>query len=423
MVATTPGTPQADPSGGSPPTHRRLLALTSLGHFVNDGTTFFVPVLAALLASGRGASPIEITAMLVVYYASSSLLSLSVGRWADRSGHPQALMAVGMSLLGCGMGGFYLALSLFTGTAGFATALVSAFVVGFGSSFYHPLGASLLQAGYERKELGSALGFNGAMGSVGRALYPTLFFLVGLVLTQDSAVLAFAAVGLLAAGVMVPTRSRATTAARPPPGPSRPPRAREAFSLGIVMLTLVAFVRSAANLGIVAFLPTYMHFVRPLWAGAPLGVEVTIMYLGGILGQPFFGLLADRADGRLLLGLSSLGAALGTLGFLVLGGAAAIPLLFLIGFFTFSAFPLLMTLSAEHVDPRSTSLANALVFGVGTGVGGVVGPLAVGLIASGRYLHLAQGFYAMILLGFVAAVAVAAIPRSGTRRLRMSLFG
>ncbi len=421
------GANRAPPGSGPAPDpsriRRRLLVLTSIGHFVNDGTVFFVPVVATLLASGRAASPLEITAMLVVYYAASSLLGLYVGHWADRSGRPLELMALGLAILGLGMGGFYVALVLVSGAAGFAAAIIAALVVGFGSSFYHPLGASLLQAGFDRRQLGTALGINGAIGSVGRALYPTLFFLIGLLITDNSAVLAFAALGVAASAVVASSGPGRRPANPPSAGTRGAPAARQAFTLGIVTLAAVAFVRSAATFGVVAFLPTYLQLVRPLWPGAPLGVEVTILYLGGILGQPFFGALASRIDIRLLLSVTSLGSALSTLGFLVVGGAPAVAFLFLTGFFTFSAFPLLMSLSAEYVDPRSTSLANSLVFGLGSGGGMAIGPLIVGLIIANEYAHLPLGFAAMIVLGVAAAVAVLVIPRSGTQRSRMPLFG
>lgn len=403
---------------------RAVLAVTSLGHFVNDGTSFFVPVIAALLASGHGISPLEITAMLVVYYASSSLLSLYVGRWADRSGRPLALMALGLVLLGLGMGGFYVSLALLSGASGFVGAALASFLVGFGSSFYHPLGATLLQGSFEKKDLGTALGINGAMGSVGRAIYPTLFFVAALALTQDSSLLVFAFVGLFASLVVAQQgRTRSQDPSLPRKSPDAVPSARTALTTGIVVLTVVAFVRSAANLGIVAFLPTYMQYVRPLWAGAPLGVEVTILYVGGIVGQPVFGLLAGRLDIRALLAISSVGSALATVGFLATSGGPAIALLLLIGFFTFSAFPLLMSLSAEHVDRHSTSLANSLVFGLGSGVGGVIGPLVVGALSSNHFSDLTTGFYAMVALGLVAAVAVAAIPRAGGKASKVPLFG
>ena len=407
------------------PSQRKLLATTSLGHFVNDGTNFFVPVIAALLASGHGIVPLEITAMLAVYYASSSVLSLYVGRWADRSGKPLALMALGLALLGIGMGGFYVSLALLSGPSGFAGAVLASFLVGFGTSFYHPLGATLLQQGFERKELGVVLGVNGAMGSLGRAVYPILFFLVGLALTQNSALLVFAAAGLVSALTVGQRAPPASTPAEGTLSTTAPevPRARTALTAGIVTLTVVAFVRSAANLGIVAFLPTYMEYVRPLWSGAPLGVEVTIMYVGGIVGQPIFGLLAGRVDTRALLGLSSLGSALATVGFLAFTGIPAIALIVLIGFFTFSAFPLLMSLSNEHVDRRAKSLANSMVFGLGMGIGGVLGPLVVGVLSSDRYSRLPLGFYAMAGLGIVAACAVLAIPSAKGKRSKVPLFG
>lgn len=399
----------------------QLLAVTSLGHFVNDGTTFFVPIVAALLTSHQyGISPEEILAVLVVFYAASATLSPLVGRLSDRTGRPAALMAVGMACMGAGLVGFYGALALLVAPEAFTLALLSALLVGFGAAFYHPLGATLLQSRLEGQNLGLALGINGAMGSAGRTLYPFLFFIVGLWLFPDSSLLLFAAVAIFA--FLLIGRTASTLHLDPGAGTvvdHRP--AHEALTTGILLLTGIAFVRSAANLGVVGWLPTYLSNGHGPGFGLQLGLEVTIMYVGGILGQPFFGKLADRVDARLLLGLSSVGSALATLGFLAFTGLGAMALLFLIGFFTFSAFPLLMTLSAEHVDRRSTSLANALVFGLGSGAGGVLGPVIVGVLNGGSYSN-PTGFYAMIALGIFAGVAVVAIPSSTKRKGPVTLF-
>ena len=404
------------------PNSRRLLVLSSLAHFVNDGTTFFVPVLAALMVPLRGFSPLEVTVFFVLYYVSASLLGLFIGWWSDRHGRAVSLMGLGVGLLGVGLLTFFLVLSgLLPGPFEYPVALLAGVLTGFATSFYHPLGASLLQRSFVPAERGTALGINGAMGSLGRALFPFLFFVVTLALVTTDAILLFVAVALLSAvAIAWGTRS---ISARASDGRSRSiGRARDATTSGIVRLTAVAFVRSVALQGVAVWIPTYLTVARNVPASGQLGLAVTVMYVGGILGQPLFGLAADRTDRRLLIGGSSAGAALATLGYLFSTGGTADLLLFAIGFFTFSAFPLLMTLSADYVPSGSSSLANALVFGLGAGGGGVVGPLVVGAIASGGYHLLATGLEVMAGLGLVAAVAVVLLPEGGRGRPR-SLFG
>lgn len=400
---------------------RVLLALSSLAHFVNDGTTFFVPVLAALLVPLRGFTPLEVTAFFVLYYVTSSLAGLYVGWWSDRHGRAVSLMGFGVAMLGVGLLVFYVVLAGFAGPFAYPVTLAAGVVTGFATSFYHPLGASLLQRAFDVTGRGQALGINGAMGSLGRASFPFLFFLATLVLVTTSSVLPFVAIGLVSAAV-ISAGARGVVAT----GSDRPPRAgastRDAASPGILRLTGVAFLRSVALQGVAVWIPTYLTVARGVPASGELGLAVTTMYVGGILGQPFFGLAADRTDRRLLIGASSAGAALGTLGYLVSTGWVASILLFAVGFFTFSAFPLLMSLSADYVPSGSSSLANALVFSFGSGSGGIVGPLIVGTIAAGGYHFLETGLEVMAGLGLVAAVSVVLLPRGGRGRPG-ALFG
>ena len=407
-------------SGDSPSGSLRLLGATSLAHFVNDGTSFFVPVIAALLTQLRGFSPIQATVLFVVFYATSSILGLAVGWWADRSGRPAFLMAFGIGLLALGLFLFAIVVAGWAGPAEYPVALLAGGVTGFATSFYHPLGASLLQRAFSPAQQGTVLGINGAFGSLGRALYPFLWFLATLVIVETTSLLPFVAFGAIA--MIVVAWATQSITARERARPSVPSgTAATSLTSGIVALTGVAFVRSIATQGVAAWIPIYLTNVQGVSTG-DLGLVVTIMYVGGILGQPFFGLAANRLDRRLLMGVSSAGAALATLAYLNTSGPEAEAFLFVIGFFTFSAFPLLMTLSSDYVPNRSSSLANALVFGLGSGGGGTIGPLVVGAIAAGGYALLPTGFEVMVVLGLIAAVLVVLLPR-GSRGRRGALFG
>ncbi len=409
--ATIEAPERADPRRG------RILGATSIAHFVNDGTAFFVPVIAALLIPIRGFSPLEVTTLFVVYYASSALLGLGVGWWADRRGRPASLMAVGMGLLALGLLLFELVLVDAGGPFDFALSLVAALVTGFATSFYHPLGATLLQRAFPPNERGTALGVNGSFGSLGRALYPLVLFLVSLELVTTLSFVPFVVVGALAAIVVVLT-TRSLTAPERAASRTSPRPASESLTRGIVALTIVAFVRSIATQGVAVWIPTFLTQERGIPATGFLGLVVAGMYFGGIFGQLFFGWAANRSDVRYLLALSSAGAAGSTLLYVVIVGPLSWIWFFGIGFFTFSTFPLLMSLSADYVPHRSSSFANAVVFELGAGGGGVIGPLLVGAIAAASYTLLPLGFEAMVGIGLAAAAMALFLPPTLARRGR-----
>ena len=146
------------------------LAFTSLAHFTNDGAVFFIPLVAAVLVDAKGVSPLEITAMFFVFYGSAALLSPHVGRLADRPSMPPHRRGPRVPLPRPRR--VRLALAYASAAAVVAAVALSAVLTGFGSAFYPPLGASVLRGLFPEESRGLALGINGAMASLGRALYP-----------------------------------------------------------------------------------------------------------------------------------------------------------------------------------------------------------------------------------------------------------
>lgn len=401
---------------------RRSLAFTSLAHFTNDGTVFFVPVIAAILAARHGVSPLVVTLLFLVFYTSSAVLSPFVGRLADRLGSPASLMGLGLGILSAGLFGFYLALSETSGTLQVAALLLAALLTGSGSAFYHPLGASVLQATFREGSMGVALGVNGAMGSLGRALYPSLYFVAAAAIAGYGPVALFALLGLVAAlvvwrGVRVPAGVR-TAAAAPPVS-----RSSEAVTRGIIALTAVAFLRSAATQGIASWIPAYLATQRGLGVSADLGLTLTVMYAAAVIGQPIFGILVDRFEKRAVLAISSAGATVSILGYLAApAGPVGLAWLFVFGFVVFSGFPLLLSMAADYVPRGSSSLGNALVWGIGVGVGGAIGPVLTGVLIGNDYGRLGFTFAVLAGAALLSALATALIPRA-VRKGHMPAFG
>ncbi|MCL4433903.1 MAG: MFS transporter [Actinobacteria bacterium] len=431
------------------PSHSRgrTLAFTSLGHFMNDGMVFFIPVVADILAKSHGASAVLVTAILTVFYVASAGFGLIVGRVADSLGRRGLMIAFGLLILSLGLLGFYLSLAATAGISSDMLALAAALVAGIGSSFYHPLGGSVIQLAFSAESRGKALGVNGAFGSLGRALYPSLFFIVAaLAISKANTVIIFAAFGILSAAVIaygIGSLSRARpalikasgngghekTATRSGTGDNASGNShgsaqtiRSMLTKSVVALTAIAFIRSMAFIGIVSWVPIYLTTQKHLGLSSQLGYTVTIMFAGGIVGQPVFGQLADRFDKRIVLALNTLGSALTILTYISFSGVGAIISLIFFGFFTFSGFPLLLSLVSDYVPRRSTTTGNALVWGLGSTGGQALGPLVVGLLTFGSYSHLSTAF---IIMASLAAATVLATPLMSKTdsRVKMPLFG
>jgi MFS family permease len=392
----------------------RDLAFTSLGHFVNDGIVFFVPLIADIFANERGVTPLELTTMFVIFYGSASILSAFVGRVADRRGGAGRLMGIGIMLLSLGMFTFFVTLSYATGAFFLILLMVSAFITGFGSAFYHPLGASVLQGSFSDAQRGRALGINGAFGSLGRALYPSLFFFVAIFLSTSGSIALFGAVGALASVGILLSLGAQKIRRKSEPEPLRPARARDALTSGIIMLTLVSFVRFTATAGITSWIPIFISTQKGLGVSGALGLTLTVMYATAIIGQPFFGWLLDRFDRRIILMASSAGSGLSILAYLYTNGLMELLMLALFGLFTFAAFPLFLSLASNYEPKGSSSLGNALVWGIGSSGGSVVGPLITGALVLTNYQHLGFAFEVMVAAIMVSAAGTLLLPRAKT---------
>ncbi|MGP8068380.1 MAG: hypothetical protein ACLP5V_00670 [Candidatus Bathyarchaeia archaeon] len=91
------------------------MAFKSLGHFINDGIVFFVPLIADIFANRGRATPFALTMMFVIFYGSASILSAYVRRLADVTGGAGSLIAVGTTLLSLSIFTYYVTLSYATG--------------------------------------------------------------------------------------------------------------------------------------------------------------------------------------------------------------------------------------------------------------------------------------------------------------------
>jgi len=365
-----------------------------------------------MFASQRGVTPLELIVMFVIFYGSASILSAYVGRLGDKTGGVGRLIGIGIMLLSLGMFAYLVTLSYATGSLLYLLLMVSAFIAGFGSAFYHPLGASLLQASFPDAQRGRALGINGAFGSIGRALYPSLFFFIAIFLSTSGSFAFLGAIGILASvGILLGLGAQKTRRQSEPKSLAAPTRARDALTSGIIMLTVVSFVRSTATSGITSWIPIFISTQKGLGVSGALGLTLTIMFATAIVGQPFFGWLLDRFDRRVILAASSAGSGLSILAYLYANGLVELLMLALFGLFTFAAFPLFLSMASNYEPEGSSSLGNALVWGIGNSGGSVIGPLITGALVLTNYRRLGFAFEVMAAAIIVSAAGTLLLPQ------------
>ena len=387
---------------------RRVIAFTSLAHFANDGESFFIPVLIDLVAIAYGLDVLMVALANVLFWLSTAAGAIALGPLIDRRSLQAGGMAFGILVLSVGLILFSVALA---GVSVTFLLLGSSVVAGFGSSFYHPTGASILQSHYRGRRLGRYLGINGSAGSVGRAAYPTLLLLLGSALASN--VLSVQAFGLVGVAFAVVVYAGVRGYGAAPVGQSGDggsARKEGAVTPGLALLTSISFVRSLAFYGIVSFIPEYISFERGAGAGLSLGVFTTLMYVGAIAGQLFFGKLVEDHDRRLILALSTVSSAVFLYLYLITSGTLSLVVLVLFGFANFSSFPIFMSMASDYVR-KETTTGNAIVWNLGNTGGRAAGPLVVGLIAAGGYSNLTFAFEVSLLAALVSALATMKLPR------------
>ena len=387
-----------------------------MGHFTNDGIDFIIPLIGAIFATVREVTPFTVTVMFLLYYGTGAVFSAFVGRLADKTRNPNSLIGMGTMLMSLGLLGYFVTLSYTTGIVRVSLMLLSSLLTGFGSGFFHPLVASVLRFSFDGNRRGRVLGINGAIGGIGRTMFPSLFFFLAVFFTTYGSIAFLGIIGALVSAIILAGLGTGLTKVESMS--SKPLHSKveikEALTRGIICLTILALVSSIAGGGIASWIPIYISKQKGFGLSRTLGLALTVMAAGSIVGQPIFGWLQERFDPRLILGLSFAGTCLSVLGYLTMSEITALAAFGLFGFFTYAAFPLLFSLSAVYVDEKSSSLGNAIVWGLGLSGGNVIGPLIVGAFLTTGYGELGLAFELMAAILLISAFGTILLPKSGS---------
>lgn len=148
QTATTPGL-----------TSNRTLYTVSLNHFINDGSTFIVSSLFPAMEVAFGFSILNIGILVAVGYLINMVFQPILGRLSSKH-EPKTLLMEGISIIAVSM-----IIIAFSST--FLMILVSMVILKLGSSFFHPIGASIVSEKYSGSKLDQSMGVQSGFGNLG----------------------------------------------------------------------------------------------------------------------------------------------------------------------------------------------------------------------------------------------------------------
>jgi len=389
---------------------QRSLLATSLAHFINDGLTGVLPLAYPVYLVTYGLSIQLVSIFTFLQNALSIVVSPVVGRISDVRGNFNGMLAMGLLIFAVGAAGYAVSGDFFEGSILVVVLLLFTLLVGVGSSFYHPLGATVLRAKWKESEIGRALGLNGSAGSIGRIAMPfaAALLITDFALSSVSLLAGFSVIGALAVFIVLrnvkfAAKPRTSVSLRDSLLPNRDLLRR------MFPLTVVSFSRGLFT-GVVPFIPLYLtqvDHVNDLTAGflysGTLGV--------GIISTIMFGFMQDRLGPKVSLTVSNLGGVLT----LFIFAASSDPLVVdsavvVFGLFSYSAFPLLLGLVHNMTDFDEMTSASSIVWGIGNNGGAAVAPLVIGALAlPSVFGTLTAGFIAAAAIGILSVILIPSV--------------
>ena len=386
---------------------QRSLLATSLAHFINDGLTGVLPLAYPVYLATYGLSLQVVSIFTFLQNALSIVVSPVVGRISDVKGNFNGMLVLGLLIFAVGAAGYAVSGAFLGSDTLVVVLLVFTVMIGVGSSFYHPLGATVLRAKWREGEIGRALGLNGSAGSVGRIAMPfaAAFLIADYALPSVSVLAGLSVLGALAIFIVMrnvkfAVKPQASVSVRESLLPDRGLLRR------MFPLTVVSFSRGLFT-GVVPFIPVYLiqvdHFsglVAGFLYGGTLGV--------GIISTILFGLMQDRLGPKVALTVSNLGGVV----VLFIFAASSDPLVvesavLIFGLFSYSAFPLLLGLVHNMTDFDEMTSASSIVWGIGNNGGAAVAPLVIGALAlPSAFGTLTAGFIAAAAIGILSVILI-----------------
>ncbi|WP_051375392.1 MFS transporter [Alicyclobacillus pomorum] len=379
------------------PIFRRAVFTFSGAHFLNDlMTTGLVPALVVMYKQAFDLNYTQSSLIVLVSYLTSSVMQPIFGALTDRK--PRVwLLTLGLFLSCLGLG--------LTGEVhSFPWLLVCVALSGLGSGAFHPeasRGTHLAAGG--KKGLAQAIFQVG--GNAGQACGPLIIPLF-LSRTGIHGLLWFVPLAILSLGLTgqilgwLGHRVQETSAKR-----------KEAVGTnnipGVILLILVIILRSWCQVGVVVFLPFFLH--ESLEASEWLN----FVFVGaGALGTFIGGIWSDKIGMKRLLVGSMFAATPFAILLPYVHGVFALLDLLLFGFSVLASFAV-SVVYMQRLLPRNIAMASGLSIGFGVGAGGI-GATFMGSISD--VFGVPAVFTVISMLPLIAAVIGLFLPSDFTKK-------
>jgi len=353
------------PSSTAETTALPVILALSVSHLLNDTIQAIIPSIYPLLKASHGLTFTQIGLITFASQLVASLLQPVVGLYTDRRPLPYSL-AIGMAVTLVGL----IALAF---AHNYPAILVSAMLVGVGSSIFHPEASRLAHLAAGRRR-GFAQSVFQVGGNVGTSLGPLAAAAI-VVPRGQSSILWFTV--LAAAGIAVLARVgrwyaahlalRATRRAAPKSDTFSLSRAQIRWSIAILVLLIFSkyfYLVSFTNYYTFYLIERFHVSVQA--AQLQLFVFLFAVAAGTILGGP----LGDRFGRKYVIWFSILGVAPFSLVIPHVSLPATIVLTAFAGAIMASAFSAILVYAQELV-PGRVGLIAGLFFGVAFGVSGI----------------------------------------------------
>jgi FSR family fosmidomycin resistance protein-like MFS transporter len=342
---------------GQEPLYRRAVFTFSGSHLLNDlVTTGMVPALVVLYKHAFHLNYTQSTLVVLMSYLTSSVSQPLFGMFADRKPRVWLYPAgVFCSIMGLALTG--LAQSL-------PWLLLFISISGLGSGAFHPEASrgTHLASG-SKKGLAQAIfqvgGNSGqALGPLFVSVYLTHAGIKGLLWLIPVAFLSLVLTGQILPWLGKKLKSAEFKGKRRVKGTNN--------ILGASLLSCVIILRSWCQIGVVVFLPFYLHNLSVQQAEI-----LSFVFVGaGALGTFFGGIWSDKLGMKRLLVISMLIATPFALIFPYVHGVWAVIDLLLFGFSVLSSFSV-SVVYMQHMLPENIGMASGLSIGFGVGAGGI----------------------------------------------------
>ncbi len=400
----------------------KSLIITTFAHFSNDSVFLVYPLLITYYTLIPGLNLVLLGTLAIAYQLIYGAASTPIGIITDRSKNEGFMVAVGIAILG---------LSMFAFAGSFAIAslrlpfiIAGVLLLGTGTAFYHPIGASILKGVYGKKAA-KMMGINGSAGSFGRSVMPILLvflitalgtsFALGLIGVELIIASGIVYVGLMAfnksiragfGGLNVLKNKRQAPAAKVS-------IFKSGYAGVLFPLVAVIFVRSMFMTGMYTFVPEYLKVVTH--SEVLVGTILSVSFVFAIFGQLFFGYVTSRKGGRYTITVTAFVSAISYVLFLYAKSDIyfALAMLSIFIFVTFNGFAVILGYVNQLVPNRIANSSNAFTWGIGQIFGGAAGVGVMTLLLN--YVSVMDAMWYMSIFMFISIFMLPLLYRKGKK--------